>query len=166
MTTCTSERLELRPVPWDAVEAVVKGERLPGWAEDFPDEGDVVIARMLHRAGSPAPDVVDGLWGHHQVIERSSGAVAGGVGFFGPPDDGVTEIGYGVVPSRQDSGYATEAVIALLSAGWDHHELQAVVATTDTENVASQRVLEKAGFALAADGEAKGYRIPRPPLVR
>jgi hypothetical protein len=111
-----SERLELRPVPWVAVEAIVNGDRLPDWAEDFPDAGDRVIARMLHQSGSPeAGPQRPGSWGHYQVVERASGAVVGGAGFYGPPEGGVTEIGHGIIPSRQGSGYATEAVNTLLS---------------------------------------------------
>ncbi len=73
----------------------------------------------------------------------------------------MVEIGYGIVPSRQGAGYATEAVAALVSAVWTRSDLRAVVATTDSTNIASQRVLEKAGFTLTGEGAELRYRINR-----
>jgi [ribosomal protein S5]-alanine N-acetyltransferase len=165
-----SERLELRPVPWAAVEAIVAGDRLPGWADDFPDVGDQIIARLLHQGGpAVAESERTSPWGHYQVLERASGAVVGGAGFKGPPEDGETEIGYNIVPSRQRRGYATEAARTLLAIAWAHPEARSVTASTDLGNVASQRVLEKAGFALAATTDEKHYRVHRPlasPIAR
>ena len=37
-----TERLLLRPVTGEHVSAVLAGRRLPGWAPDFPSEGDQV----------------------------------------------------------------------------------------------------------------------------
>lgn len=160
-----SPRLELRPVPWDTVKAIVDGCRLADWADDFPATGDVVIARLLHRAGPrPSPrDEHSDLWGHYHVIERSSGLVIGGIGFFGPPSsDGEAEIGYGIVPSRRGVGYATEGVVALVAAAWTYPGVARVVANTDADNIASQRVLEKAGFHLVDQAGGGWYRIERP----
>jgi putative acetyltransferase len=153
-----SERLELRPMPWDAVEAIVHGDRRPDWAEDFPADGDRVIAGILYKSGARVHD----RWGHYQVVERASGAVVGGIGFFGPPEDGVTEIGYGIVPSRQGHGYATEAVNAMVAIAWESPGTTTVIANTDTDNVASQRVLEKAGFVLEETADGWTATLGRP----
>jgi ribosomal-protein-alanine N-acetyltransferase len=64
------------------------------------------------------------------------------------PKGGEVEIGYGIVPTRQGRGYATEAVSTLASLALTMPDVVAVVASTDAGNVASQRVLEKAGFQL------------------
>ena len=157
------ERLELRPVPWAAVEAIMTGDRLPGWAEDFPTPADRGIARILHQARRPeAEPRCPGPWGHYQVVERAGAAVVGGIGFRGPPQDGVTEIGYGIVPSRQGRGYATEAVKAVLLIAWEQPEANTVIAHTEIGNLASQRVLGKAGLVLEATAAQKRYRIDRP----
>jgi RimJ/RimL family protein N-acetyltransferase len=158
--------LTLRPIPWEAVLAVVEGRRLAGWADDFPAAGDVFIAGGLHRgeigqAQRPGGEV---LWGHHQVVETSSGLVVGGVGFHGPPKGGEVEIGYGIVPTCQGRGYATEAVSKLVSLALTMPEVVSVVASTDADNVASQRVLEKAGFKLADRSDGRRYRIGRSSL--
>lgn len=162
-----SRRLVLRPLPWDAVRAIAAGHRLPGWADDYPAEGDVVIAGLLFRAGPAAWPGANQAWGHRQVVERDTGLVVGGIGFAGPPGAaGEVELGYGIVPSRQGRGYATEAVAAMLGVAWADPVVEAVVASTATGNLASQRVLEKAGFRLVGrtgeqDAELR-YRLPRP----
>jgi ribosomal-protein-alanine N-acetyltransferase len=162
-----SPRLVLRPVPWDAVQAITAGRRLPGWADDYPDEGDAVIAGLLFRAGPAAWPGANQAWGHRQVVERATGLAVGGIGFAGPPGAaGEVELGYGIVPSRQGRGYATEAVAAMLAVAWADPVVEAVVATTATGNAASQRVLAKAGFRRAGeDGDGDGelrYRLARP----
>jgi predicted acetyltransferase len=56
-------------------------------------------------------------------------------------------VGYAVVPWKQRKGYATNALLAMLpeaqAVGLPFIEL-----TTDPENFASQRVIEKAGGVL------------------
>ena len=162
-----SRRLVLRPVPWEAVQAITAGRRLPGWADDYPTEGDAVIAGLLFRAGPAAWPGANQAWGHRQVVERATGLVVGGIGFAGPPGAaGEVEVGYGIVPSRQGRGYATEAVAAMVAVAWADPVVEAVVATTAPGNQASQRVLEKAGFRLVAGADDEDrelrYRMPRP----
>lgn len=140
-----TERLSLHPV--DEAEARRIGDRATGssdaWAADYPFEGDLVaISAFLHateRAGDQRP------FGYYQVRRRSDGLAVGGVGFKGPPDGTAVEIGYGLAPSARGHGYAVEAVEMLMriAAGLG---MTTIVAETETDNVASQRTLEKAGF--------------------
>jgi RimJ/RimL family protein N-acetyltransferase len=66
------------------------------------------------------------------------------------------------VPSRQGCGYATEALLAMIAMAWADARVRTVVAGTDPGNVASQRVLGKAGFRqVDAAGEFR-YRLTRP----
>ena len=166
-----SARLILRPLPWGAVRAITAGVRLGDWADDYPADGDVVIAGLLQGAheapggpgaGRAGGDAADEAWGHRQVVERASGLVVGGIGFFGPPLGGEAEIGYGIVPSRQGRGYATEAVQAMLAMAWADSRVRIVVAGTDPGNAASQRVLEKAGFRQISAGDEFRYQLTRP----
>jgi GNAT superfamily N-acetyltransferase len=168
-SSLVSTRLIVRPVPWDAVLAITGGKRLDDWAPDYPDDGDVVIAGLLREVGPDLASVAsaraqpgDQTWGHRQVVERASGLVVGGIGFFGPPRAGEVEIGYGIVPSRQGRGYATEALRAMIAMAWADARVRTVVAGTDPGNAASQRVLGKAGFRrTVATGEFR-YELTRP----
>ena len=51
---------------------------------------------MLHRGPDSAACGQQGPSSHQRVVERSSGELIEGIGFFGPPDQSVAEIGYGI----------------------------------------------------------------------
>jgi GNAT superfamily N-acetyltransferase len=59
------------------------------------------------------------------------------------------EIGYKIEPEFRGLGFATEAVQAVIDHAADHHGFTMLVAQARADNVASRRVLEKSGFALA-----------------
>ena len=132
------------------------GER---WAPDYPTDGDVLLAGLALGPGPLA--TAQAPWGLLQVrlLDGAGPAVAvGGIGFKTPPADGEAEIGYGMAPSAQGRGVATEAVLAVLGLA-RRHGMSAVTAQTATDNVASRRVLEKNGFAAAgADGDLLQWR--------
>jgi RimJ/RimL family protein N-acetyltransferase len=73
--------------------------------------------------------------------------VIGMCGFTGPPDaNGVVELAYGVAPSYQGKGYATEAAAALVAFASADLRVRIIRAHTLPEKNASTRVLEKCGF--------------------
>lgn len=86
------------------------------------------------------------------IIERARREVIGTAGFKGPPDeDGVVEIAYGVVPSYEGRGYATEAAGALVRFAADDERVRRVRAHTLPDANASTRVLTKCGFVRVGD---------------
>jgi RimJ/RimL family protein N-acetyltransferase len=124
------------------------------WADGFPREDDRDGVRgFLHLASSgidPAP------FGTYRV-DLDSVAV-GTIGFFGPPDDdGQVMLGYGLVPAARGHGYATEAVGRLVELCRSHQGVRAMFADTDTDNLASQRVLTKNGFEFVREADALRY---------
>ena len=81
------------------------------------------------------------------------------------PDDEI-EVGYMLLPGAWGKGFATEICMALLRFAFTQTGLPEVVAVTDPENTASQRVLFKSGLhpegtrrAYAED--VPGFRITR-----
>jgi RimJ/RimL family protein N-acetyltransferase len=56
------------------------------------------------------------------------------------------DIGFAIVPSERDKGYATEAMKIMTDYLSLSKEIVRLRVRTDTRNLASQRVLEKAGF--------------------
>jgi len=148
-----TDRLILRPLTAAHITAVLDGSRLAHWAADFPDGGDRVIAGML--ANKPPAGLP---YGQRQVIERATDQAVGGIGLFWPPTDGVIEFGYGIVPSRQGRGYATEAARALVSAALADPSIHEIYAEVETSNPASIRVLEKAGLKSRAGKEPNTRR--------
>ncbi len=120
-----------QPVP----RSVVTGEELPRMLSDY--------------AALPA-----GL-GRYAAIDRAG---ATPVGWFAmrPPrglglrhdEPGALEIGYRLFPACWGQGYATEGARALVTRAFAELGAQRVVATTMTVNLASRRVMEKAGLSL------------------
>lgn len=132
-----TERLLLRSWTPEVAAAVLAGARGTGWADDFPADGDRVIAGLLAREpGGPGW----GRHGHRLLVERSSGLLVGGAGMFPEPGGPGLEIGYGVVPSRRGRGYAGEAAAALVGLA-RADGVSRVVAGVDPGNPASVRVL-------------------------
>ena len=56
------------------------------------------------------------------------------------------EIGYSLIPSERGKGYCTEAVEIMVDYLFLSRDAMRIQACTDTRNLASQKVLEKAGF--------------------
>ncbi len=121
--------------------AVLDNIRSAHWADDFPAEGDRVVASLFDQF----PDWL-GEHGHRLIIERDSGLVVGSIGLFWPPGEGTLEIGYGIVASRRGRGYAPEATRTLAEFALTAPGVHTVFANVELSNPASVRVLEKAGF--------------------
>ena len=65
-------------------------------------------------------------------------------------DNGKVQFGYILSPTHWGQGYATEACIALMDILRTHPEIYRVSTFVDVENIASIRVLEKAGLVKEA----------------
>jgi RimJ/RimL family protein N-acetyltransferase len=98
------------------------------------------------------------------IRDADTGAYAGEIGlYYWEPPTQQAMIGYSMVPAWRGRGYATRA--ARLVADWAFAEtdIARLVAGTAPENTASQRVLERAGFAREAYQSA---RLPGPDGTR
>jgi len=80
------------------------------------------------------------------IIETKDGTRVGGMSHFleGP----LMEIGYDLIPRERGKGYGTEAVKLLSDYLFLSKDIVRIQAQTDPRNVASKRVLEKAGFTI------------------
>lgn len=81
------------------------------------------------------------------VIHKTDSMLIGMGGFPGPPDsNGVAEIAYGIAPTYQGNGYATEVAMTLVDFASRDARVKTICAHTLAEWNASTRVLEKCGF--------------------
>jgi [ribosomal protein S5]-alanine N-acetyltransferase len=102
--------------------------------------------------------------GRWAVIEKATGDFAGwaGLKYETRPSNGIAgfyDIGYRLLRRHWGKGYATEASVASLEYGFNELSLDAIHATADMENLASRKVLEKAGLKFIEKFIDEGYEV-------
>ena len=82
------------------------------------------------------------------IVEKKNGGKIGLICHFTlmHPAGRLLEIGYSLVPEERGKGYGTEAVRIMADYLFLSKNVMRIQACTDTRNLASQKVLEKAGF--------------------
>ena len=144
------ERLRMEHL--DEVSGLLRDPRVAatGWpGGEPPSERDVLISvqdkeRHWERYGF-------GMW---LMRDRETGEMVGRGGLqwtFYVPDLDEVEVGWSVVPERWNQGLATELALASADVAFGELELDQIVAFTTPDNVASRRVMEKAGFSYDRD---------------
>lgn len=144
-----TDRLLVRPWQLDDVESA------------FAILGDPEVTRYLGATGEPFADrdrVREWLariesksadwhpYGSWAVVDRATGEVVGGGGLL-PLDDGPdVEVFYHLRRSRWGQGFATELTLGLIEYAFTHTELPRIIGLAYPGNVASHRVMEKAGM--------------------
>ena len=130
-----TERLRMYPASWEQMDAMIASER----DEELKKAYTEMLEGCLRH-----PDQWD--WYAVWMIEKTDGTHIGDLCFKGLREDGIAEIGYGILEEHQRQGYATEAVRAACRWVFQHEEVKSLEAETDAGNAASQRVLQKCGF--------------------
>jgi ribosomal-protein-alanine N-acetyltransferase len=104
-----------------------------------------------------------------KVIEKKSGEVIGSCGFARPHGMEEVELGYLFGRKHWGKGFATEAARGSMIYGFEKLSFREIIALTDLENVASQKVLEKIGFARRGveilDGEENLVYLAKNPEI-
>ncbi|NUT36954.1 MAG: GNAT family N-acetyltransferase [Hamadaea sp.] len=135
----------VRPERLDDVADLVALLALPEVAEtNFGDASPEALARKCARsealwlAGDRAAMIIE---------DAETGAFAGDIGFhyFMPfLQEGM--IGYSLRPEFRGRGFTTRAVRLVAQWAFEHAGVARLIAGTDPKNVASQKVLQRAGF--------------------
>ena len=158
MNLIEAEHLLLRPYAPEDILALIEQpgifEQLTGFPasprlRDFMISPDVSPAwtASLRTLKGPDPWTIG-----FAVIDKGTRSVIGGASFKGPPDaTGLVEIAYGIVPSFEGRGYATEAARALVDFAQNDDRVRQIIAHTMPEANASTRVLKKCGFTFAGE---------------
>jgi RimJ/RimL family protein N-acetyltransferase len=84
-----------------------------------------------------------------ELLEQQ-GAVIGFCGLVHPGGQPEAEIKYALLRQHWGSGYASEVAAALLAYGARQFGLSEIIATAAPDNLASHRVLQKAGMRQAS----------------
>jgi RimJ/RimL family protein N-acetyltransferase len=147
MSGITAPRVRLRDL------TLADADLIDGWAaeeqsefNDFGGEPQALPREAI--AKGPLRNERNGML----VVERiEDGEVIGTVGFhrvnYGPsPQSDAWNIGIELRPEARGHGLGVEAQRLLAEFLFDQYDVNRVEASTDVENVAEQRALEKAGY--------------------
>jgi RimJ/RimL family protein N-acetyltransferase len=120
----------------------IGGFPLPrGW----PDEVDQRILRLRFDQMRNAPDSQQ--WLLRAMVLRTGGrAMAGHIGFHGPPAEAFAELGYTVFPEYRRRGLATEAAQAMIEWAGRQHGVRRFRVSVSPDNAPSLAMAEKMGF--------------------
>lgn len=120
----------------------------PGWPPGLYDRDAMAFFRQQLREHG---DALVGWLGWYAVLDAPEPTLVACGGYFGPPEDGAVEIGYSVVESFRRRGIATELIGALVENAFARG-VDTLTAHTDTDNLASQAALRRAGFVETGPG--------------
>ncbi len=164
-----TERLEIRPIRAGDLAACHQLYADIGWADADRSEAEnferrrswvdwsIANERELARLRQPP-------MGERTVIAQASGEFVGLVGLnptlspfgqlpsFGGVENAASTLEMGMFwamsPPHQGKGFATEAAQALIDYMFDVRRLGRIVATTENDNLASQRVMRRLGMTV------------------
>jgi RimJ/RimL family protein N-acetyltransferase len=148
-----TDRLQLEPITAEVARSIAAGNVLglcpaEGWPHEHTKDG----VRLAIEGGHPAGWLV-----------RLNGRVIGDCGIHANVDGaGCVEIGYGLAGPYWGQGLGTELAAAISDWLLSQPDVLVVRATTLPSNVASRRVLEKAGFSLVGVDELEALYERRP----
>ena len=160
-----TERLDLVPATpiltraalgaGDLLATAIGASVPPSWPPQYLDTAalEFTLARLAQ-----GPEQA-GWWMYFIVLREGDKGrtLIGSGGYVGPPsEDGVVEIGYGIVPDHQRRGYASEAVRGLVRRAFGFPAVTKVTAHTLPELVPSIGVLKKCGFRRTGPGAEEG----------
>jgi RimJ/RimL family protein N-acetyltransferase len=154
-------RLELVLLEPAGARALATGNNENGhpWAAGYPLGSSLLGAELTLAAAARKRPL--GVFGSYQLIRRADGRVIGDAGFLGPPDaTGAVNVDCAIAEDARGQGYATEALAVLLDWARKQTGLTCVLADTTRSNLASQRLLERAGMVrVGEDGELIYYML-------
>lgn len=111
-------------------------------AQDYPTEFSVGVAQVVGSVGQFGPFL---------LLRSEDDVVVGEIGGAFVDEQGTIEIGYAVVESQRNHGFATAAVEALVVKARAAADVRRIVAHTPLDRPQSGRVLEKSGFTMVRE---------------
>jgi len=114
------------------------------FAQSISDRGEEYFEQFTRRHAELLADQVAGVSANYLLVDQA-GSVLGRFNLY-RMNDGSAEVGYRIARRVAGRGVATAAVRELCRLAVARHGLRTLRAATSDQNVASQRVLLKAGF--------------------
>jgi ribosomal-protein-alanine N-acetyltransferase len=147
---------ELQPVRGDLEAAVLvfEQENRSYFTQSINDRGDMFFEEFAERHRELLADQQSGSGAYYVVVD-DLGAVVGRFNLY-DIQDGSANVGYRVAERVSGRGVATSGLRRLCQIARDDIGLRRLTAAVSDENVASHRVLVKAGFAAIGQADVAG----------
>ena len=146
--TLNTRRLRLRSVTPEDIPFILKlfARSETNFYSGYDDIKTLADAEQMYETY-----LKPGFPNHFRVIIelKETGEPIGTIGlYYYTKESRRAEMGYDMLKEHWGLGLMTEAVDAILRYGFEELDLNRVEATTDSENAASNRVLERTGFTI------------------
>ncbi|WMJ23191.1 GNAT family N-acetyltransferase [Paludicola sp. MB14-C6] len=163
--TLETERLEIVPLSLEKLKllrdnlkflekklnCVYKGEAIKGFIFEYLEQQ---IKTISENADSW---LYIAFW---LLIRKSDRIVVGSAAFKGLPNqNGEIEIGYGLGNEFEHNGYMTECVCEMCKWGFAQNNVKYIIAETDIDGYASQRILQRNGFVRYKFDNSSWWRL-------
>ncbi|KOS62828.1 GNAT family N-acetyltransferase [Lysinibacillus agricola] len=159
MIELSTKRLRLIPLNAKYLELLINEEKTleielsVSSKETFLDEE--LRQALKFRLSKVLEDEENYIWYTNWVIvSKEKNSIVGGIMLKGQPNEqGEVVIGYYTFPQYQGKGYMTEAVRMMKDWLLRQCNVKYVIADADKNNIASHKVLQKAGATLYSESE-------------
>lgn len=155
-TIMVTQRLQLRQFTLADVPALHLILNEPGIMDYFPPTTPPDEARVTRLIQNQIKHWEQHHYGWWAVVSKETNHLLGWAGLQYLPESDETEVGYLLSHSAWGQGFATEAAIASVEAGFTHMPLTQIIGLTHPDNIASQRVLQKTGLQYVGEFEYFG----------
>lgn len=157
LIACSAELSALAYRPVEELEAALGCPIARDWLDD---EARFLISYYADWVVADRRQLGWGLW---LLREKAHDCVIGSAGFKGRPDwNGMIELGYGIAPSFQRRGYASEAAHRLVEWAFAQPGVKSIGAECLPGNLGSRRVLESLGMVrVGHEGEYDRWLLQR-----
>jgi ribosomal-protein-alanine N-acetyltransferase len=112
-----------------------------------------LVASIIDRSIALFAENGFGLW---LAFHRETNALAGFCGFWYFHEPPELQLLFGVAPDYWGKGLATEMTVAMIHYGFEELGFSRIIASADAPNVASIKVMEKAGMRFEKRAEIDG----------
>lgn len=145
-----TERLFLRPTAPDDAEFVLKLFNTPKWLKNIGDRGVYSIEEAgLYIKMRMIPQMERLGFSNYTIVRKSDNEKIGICGLYDRAGLDGLDIGFALLPEFEGNGFAFEAASKLVQVASDEFEITEIQAITSTDNISSQKLIEKLGLKFA-----------------
>lgn len=144
--TLHTPKLTLRPLETADPPAQHRIYQIEGVLSYFPPTSPPPLDKVERWIAGQEKHWQEHGYGNWGVVPQGATQIIGWAGLQFLPELDETEVGFLLSPEHWGKGYATQAAHAALQFGFNHIQLDHIIALVHPENRASQRVIQKCGM--------------------